>query len=253
MATIRTWADFFTQPAGQTVLAWEAAAYGAVVRNKLGDRAIQLGLEPIDTLSASPITHRVLVTDNIVAQGAHDLRVPLVAEEWALPLANECADLVVWPHGFDRNRENFRDVLAEIERILEPNGLLVTTLFNTTGCWCLRSKVLHTRSILPDHAACVPMNTAKLALMESKLAIEGGCFGVYGINPHCYETAKDDRLPTWVDKAGDRWWPSLSNVILLVARKKTHGMTLVGKVAFNKSTAKTAATALAQKHADKPL
>ena len=30
-------------------------------------------------------------------------------------------------------------------------------------------------------------------------------------------------------------------------------MTLVGKVAFNKSTAKTAATALAQKHADKPL
>ena len=220
MATIRTWADFFTQPAGQTVLAWEAAAYGAVVRNKLGDRAIQLGLEPIDTLSASPITHRVLVTDNIVAQGAHDLRVPLVAEEWALPLANECADLVVWPHGFDRNRENFRDVLAEIERILEPNGLLVTTLFNTTGCWCLRSKVLHTRSILPDHAACVPMNTAKLALMESKLAIEGGCFGVYGINPHCYETAKDDRLPTWVDKAGDRWWPSLSNVILLVARRK---------------------------------
>ena len=51
------------------------------------------------------------------------------------------------------------------------------------------------------------------------------------------------RLPSWIDKAGDRWWPTLSNVILLSARKVDASATLVGKVNFAAQKSGKAVTA----------
>ena len=68
----------------------------------------------------------------------------------------------------------------------------------------------------------------KALVSRAGLTVEGGFYGVYGTT----EGGKTGLLPSKLDLAGNRWWPTLSNVVLLTARKKVQGMTFVGRAAF---------------------
>ena len=58
-------------------------------------------------------------------------------------------------------------------------------------------------------------------------------------------------LPTGLDLAGNRWWPTLSNVVILTARKKVSGMTLVGRAAFSKSAVAASVNPAVQQNASR--
>ena len=131
--------------------------------------------------------------------------------------------------------------------MLAPNGLFVTTFFNSIGSWKLRELFLRSSHILPEHSAAVSMSAIKSATVHAGFRLEGGNFGVYAVDRSAKpEAGPSPRLPSWIDKAGDRWWPTLSNVVLLSARKVTSGMTLVGKVNFAAAKAPARAHAAVQ-------
>lgn len=243
MARIVDWETFFASAAGCTVAAWERGAYARFVSQKLGARALQIGLAKLDPLEKSPIAHRIALTEEVEAIADEDLRVQVLGDPWALPFENECCDIVALPHGFDLHPEKIDAVLAEVTRVLAPNGIFVTTFFNSLGSWKLREKLFGASHVLPEHSAVLSMTAVKGAIARTGcLRLEGGNFGVYAIDHSAHSrTTPSPRLPSWIDKAGDRWWPTLSNVVLLSARKTVAGMTLVGKVTFAKN--KTAANA----------
>ena len=248
MARSLDWDSFVATAAGRTVRVWEEDAFARFVSGVRGDRALQLGLTQFDPLAASPIVHRIAASEHVVAQGKDDLRVRLVCRPEALPLQSESCDLVVWPHGPDCCAEHFGAALAEVERVLAPNGVLVVTFFNSLGSWKLREKLFAASHVLPDGAAQLSLTAVKQALRAASLSIEGGNFGVYAVNEKAEPTA-GVRLPTWIDKAGDRWWPTLSNVVLLSARKQTTQMKMVGKINFAPTRSLAASGAVAHKEA----
>lgn len=243
MARIVDWETFFASAAGRTVAAWERGAYARFVAAKLGDRALQIGLAAdLDPLEKSPIAHRIALSEEVVAIAPDDLRLQVLGLPWSMPFENECCDVVALPHGFDQHPDKIDAMLEEIYRVLAPNGLFVTTFFNSIGSWKLREFFPRASHILPEHSASASMSAIKGAMAHAGFRLEGGNFGVYAIDRSARpEAGSTPRLPSWIDKAGDRWWPTLSNVVLLSARKVTSGMTLVGKVNF--STAKAPARA----------
>ena len=95
------WLQFLGTAHGVTVLNWERAAYARSVKTVTGSRAVQIGRPELDALSGSSIGHRILVTPEVCRLSDDDWREPVAALPEALPLAAECADLVVWPHGPD--------------------------------------------------------------------------------------------------------------------------------------------------------
>ncbi|MGN1208925.1 MAG: class I SAM-dependent methyltransferase [Duodenibacillus sp.] len=248
MARSLDWDSFVATAAGRTVRAWEEDAFARFVSGVRGDRALQLGLTYFNPLAMSPIVHRIAASEHVVAQAENDLRVRLVCRPEALPLESESCDLVVWPHGPDVCAEHFSQVLAEVERVLAPNGVLVLTLFNSLGSWKLREKFFATSHVLPDGAAQVSLVAVKAALKATTLTLEGGNFGVYAVNTQAAPSA-GVRLPTWIDKAGDRWWPTLANVVLLSARKQTTQMKMVGKINFAPTRSLATSGAVAHKEA----
>lgn len=239
-----SWESFLDSAAGRTVLAWEQGACSRFLANKHGDRALQIGLGALNPFAASLITHRILLDEIPCPEyGKDDFRVRLVAEDDRLPLENECCDVVVLAHAIDRHPEKLSSIMAEAARVLAPNGLLLTLFFNPMGMWAMREKFFKSRKILPNKAAGVPIRVVKAALAKTGLTLEGGNFGVYAVN--ATQDGSTVRLPSWIDKAGDRWWPTLSNVIVLSARKVDVKANLVGKVNFSATkSAKPASAAI---------
>ena len=174
------WLQFLGTAHGVTVLNWERAAYARSVKTVTGSRAVQIGRPELDALSGSSIGHRILVTPEVCRLSDDDWREPVAALPEALPLAAECADLVVWPHGPDDTASEAKAVLAEITRVLAPNGVLVLTFFNASGFWALRQKLFCTSPRLPTDTRASTVAGVKALLAAAGLTVEGGFYGVYG-------------------------------------------------------------------------
>ena len=94
-----------------------------------------------------------------------------------------------------------------------------------------------------------------IILAAAGLTVEGGFYGVYGTASQKERTETTEKasnlLPTGLDLAGNRWWPTLSNVVILTARKKVSGMTLVGRAAFSKSAVAASVNPAVQQNASR--
>ena len=247
MADTVTWINFLTTRAGQTVSAWERAVFARLNRSVQGLRAVQIGAAAIDAFEQSSISHRILIEDKALRLEENDLRHLVLASPHALPIESESIDYVVLPHALDKNNIDTKALLDEVMRILAPNGIVATTFFNANGSWCWLEKFFLSTP-LPSDARAISVASARTDLSLAGFSIEGGHFGVYGVGrqtsvPHAL-------LPTWMDKAGDRWWPTMGNVAFLYARKRVNSMTLVGKSAFRKVRLPMGSSVLAHKQAE---
>lgn len=109
-----SWENFLGSAAGRTVLAWEEGACARFLAGKTGDRALQIGLGALNPFEASPITHRILIDEFVCPKtGEKDFRDRVIAHPAALPLSQECCDVVVLAHAPDRYPEQFQEMLAE--------------------------------------------------------------------------------------------------------------------------------------------
>ncbi|MFN9480096.1 MAG: class I SAM-dependent methyltransferase [Betaproteobacteria bacterium] len=221
-------AEFLQSPPGRYVLAWEQQQLNAVVADIFGYHALQLGLPEIDALRESRMKLRFCAADRLLdpAQRNGHAQVAVINRYEELPFASGSIDLVVMPHVLEFADEPHQ-VLREVERVLVPEGQVVITGFNPASLWGLRQ--LGTRL---GAAAFLPRDGQFIALPRIKDWLKLLSFETHRGRFGCYVpwTRSEKWLARWsfMEKAGDRWWPVLGSVYLVTAVKRVRGMRLVG-------------------------
>lgn len=220
--------QWLATPPGCYLLAWEQAQLDRVVADMFGFHALQLGLLEIDGLRNNRMPHRWIASDD-----ARDRpRVAVVTHADALPFPERSLDLVVLPHTLELAADAHQ-ALAEVERVLMPDGRVVILGFNAASLWGLRQRLGRLRQrfggkaplFLPRPGEFIGYWRLRDWLRLLSFEVEGGRFGAY--RPAIVNERWLERF-AWMDRVGDRWWPVLGAVYMVVAVKRVRGMRLVG-------------------------
>jgi SAM-dependent methyltransferase len=218
--------DWLQTPAGSYLREWESRQFDRVIADIFGYHALQLGMSSISALQSSRIRH-CWVSEN---QATSVTTPSLLAEDVALPFADQSLDLVVMPHTLEFSRDP-HSCLREVERVLVADGRVVICGFNPLSLWGLRQQRANFYARFGWKDYFLPSQTDFIAYWRLRdwlrllsFDIEGGCFGAY--RPSVHSDKWLERF-AWMDKAGDRWWPILGSVYFLVAIKRVRGMHLI--------------------------
>jgi SAM-dependent methyltransferase len=253
-------------PPGRYLLEWEQRQLDGSVADVFGFHALQLGLPEVDALRANRMPHRWLATDDALprppvppldaADGPPAARAAVVlhCDFDALPFPNQSLDLVVLPHALELARDA-HEALREVERVLMPEGRVVIVGFNPTSLWGLRRRVGHWRwrmsfgrgrpPFMPDTGPAIGYWRLRDWLRLLSFDIEGGRFG--GWRPPIASQRWLSRF-AWMDAAGERWWPVLGAVYLLVAVKRVRGMRVIGLARNDRKKVPAAPAVVTNRH-----
>ncbi len=233
---------------GRYLLAWEQAQLDRVVVNLFGFHALQLGLPELDALRGNRMPHRWQASNGSPSPRAVALR----CDTDALPFAERSLDLVVLPHTLELARDPHL-ALAEVERVLMPEGRVVILGFNPASLWGLRQRCGRLRQrlggggalFLPQPGEFIGYGRLRDWLRLLSFEVEGGRFGGYRL-----PLASEGWLArmAWLDRIGDGWWPVFGAVYMLVAVKRVRGMRLVGLVRRERAKAQAAPAVVANQH-----
>lgn len=240
--------QWLTTPAGQYLLRWEQDRLDHAVADIFGFHALQVGLPEMDGLRANRMPHRWVATDDLVVPELLPVPEPsdslistqalpmlstLHCDPEALPFPVQSLDLVLLPHTLERAVDPHL-ALAEVARVLRPEGRVVIVGLNPTSAWALRQRVGHMRQgmglkrsplFLPPEGEFIGYWRARDWLRLLGFEIEHGQFGCWRLpvqSPTWLE-----RL-AWMDRLGEHWWPVLGASYIMVAVKRVPGMRLVG-------------------------
>jgi SAM-dependent methyltransferase len=244
-------AGWLATPPGQYLLAWEQAQLDRVVADLFGFHALQLDIEELDALRTNRMPHRWLAAGGAGVSRA----VSLHCDTDALPFPERSRDLVVLP----QTRELARDphlTLAEVERVLVPEGRVVILGFNPASLWGLRQRCGRLRQrlggngplFLPRPGDFIGYWRLRDWLRLLSFEVEGGRFG--GYRPPLRSERWLARY-AWMDHTGDRWWPVLGAIYMLVAVKRMRGMRLVGLAPRERAKTQAAPAVVANRHSHK--
>lgn len=215
---------------GAYVQAWEQARLDALTADIFGFNAVQVGLPQVNALQANRMPNRWVSSTHIphatLAQDGG--RIVVVHDVAELPFASQSLDLVVLPHVLEFAREPHQ-VLREIERVLIPEGQVIICGFNPASLWGLRQMTGRATGshFLPQNGDFIHLPRLKDWLKLLNMEVNRGHFGCYA--PPCRTDKWLNRF-SFMEKAGDRWWPYFGAVYIVQAIKRVHGMRLVGPV-----------------------
>jgi SAM-dependent methyltransferase len=235
--------SWLKSPAGRYLLDWEQQRIDLEVADLFGFHALQVGLPQVDALRANRMPHRwvasptpggefdaLMDADDIAARA----RVSLCCEPEALPFDAQSLDLVVLPHTLELANDPHQ-ALAEVERVLRPEGRVLIVGFNPASLWALRQHAGRLRRgtrrdaglplFMPRDGEFIGYRRLRDWLRLLSFEVEGGRFGCYRLPFR--SQAWLDRV-AWMDPWGDRWWPVFGAVYCCVAVKRVRGMRLVG-------------------------
>jgi SAM-dependent methyltransferase len=210
----RSAAEWFSTPLGRYLLARELPYFDRIVADIFGYNAFQLGLPQLDLLRSSRITLRM----RLDPQGPAELR----GDFRDLPIASNSVDLVVLPHVLEFS-DNPHQILREVARVLLPEAQVVISCFNPWSLWGFR-RLLHRDGHYPWHGRFLNLPRLKDWCALLGLEINGGEMGCYV--PPC-TTEKWLKRFSFMDAAGDRWWPIAGGVYFLQAVKRVRGLHLI--------------------------
>lgn len=185
---------------GRYILRNEQALFSANTLRIFGYYALQLGFNNINFLEENKISNKYVMGKNILGQFE------------TLPIASSSVDLIVCPHILDFS-PNYKNILAECYRALIPNGKLLISGFNRISLFTLLGR---NEKILKD-ADIVSLGTLKQELKNLQFSIKYGNFFCYA--PPVKDNQTLNKL-NWLEKVGNRWFPSLSSSYFLVVEKK---------------------------------
>lgn len=211
---LRRW---FDSPLGRSLQAHEAHQLRAVLPNLYGTVAAQLGhIGKLDLMDSCVAPMRILLGDHGETGGC---RVRSIPEE--LPLDTKSTDVVLLPHTLDFCNDPHQ-VLREVSRVLRPEGHVVILGFNPVSLWGFRRLVAHRPRTAPWCGKFFRLSRIKdwLALLEFETT--HGSMLYY--RPPLRNEGFMQRLH-FLDKMGDRWWPMMAAVYLVVAKKRVVGVT----------------------------
>ena len=206
---------WLSTPLGSHLLETELRYFDQELADVFGFNALQLGLPEFDFLRANRMPHRwVTGTDGPVG---------LQSDPCALPIQSAVADLVVLPHALEFS-SNPHQVLREVSRILMPEGHVVLSGFNPWSLWGVRRLANHGNGVYPWRGQFINLPRIKdwMALLGFELAGGRMC---------CYAppltTEKWFRRFSFMEEAGDRWWPFAGGIYFLHGIKRVPGMRII--------------------------
>lgn len=234
-------------PPGRYLAAWEQHHFDHAVADIFGFCALQLGLPELEALRANRMPCRWLAHEDALIPPAVDVppgdeslviqplarRLALNCLPEALPFADQSLDLVVLPHTLEQCTDPHQ-ALAEVVRVLRPEGRLVLSGFNPASLWgaCEIGAGWRERFHAADGPRFLPPSEELLSprrvrdwlrLLNCDIELEKmGCY-----RPPLRSERWLARW-SWLDGVGSRWWPPLGAAYLMVAVKRVRGMRLVG-------------------------
>jgi SAM-dependent methyltransferase len=261
------WPAWTDSPPGRYVLDWEQTQLDRVVSDVFGYHALQLGLPQLDALRENRMPCRGLVLDAAsgasapytyprgASRHAGNGAVPLSAAPsfspagaanppapagrsavWCdlldLPFEAQSVDLIVMPHTLEFTSDPHR-LLREAERVLMPEGQLIILGFNSLSLWGARQSVgkMTGRPFVPAAVDLIAFTRLKDWIKLLGFDLERGRFGCY--RPPLGSDQWLSRY-SFMEAAGDRWWPIFGATYMIKAIKRVPGMRLVGPLKMKK-------------------
>ncbi len=211
---LRTW---FDSPLGRSLQAIETNQLRSILPKLYGTVMLQLGsVGKMGMMDSSPAPTCVVLdlphqNNSTTVQGLPE----------ALPFETRSVDVLLLPHTLDF-AEDPHQVLREVDRVLVPEGHVVVLGFNPLSLWGVRRLLSRRRGRVPWCGNFLGLARIKdwLALLEYELT--GGHMLYY--RPPLQNEGLMDRL-YFLDKVGDRWWPMMAAVYVVVAKKRVFGVT----------------------------
>lgn len=232
--TAQSLEEWFSTALGQYVLKRELAYFDHAVADVFGFNAVQLGLAGCDFLRACRIPLRFTAGVEPEAGLRTDLR--------HLPLATASIDLAVLPHVLEFS-DHPHQILREVERVLLPEGQVIVSGFNPLSMWGARQGLARRSQEFPWCGSFIALSRLKDWLALLGFEVIGGGFNCYA--PPVSSEKWLSRF-TFLEKAGDRWWPISGGVYFLRAVKRVIGMRVI-KPGWNARAAKKSLAPVAQR------
>lgn len=207
--------DWLQTPRGHYVLAWELRKFDLIVADLFGFHAIQIGVPSQDFLRNNRIPFRF----RYAPQGAVDV----IGESTELPFATQSVDLVALPHVLEFCDQPHQ-LLREVERVLVPEGNVVISGFNPFSMWGLRRSLAGNLGELPWVGQYLSIPRLKDWLSLLGFEMRTGAFGCYAPP---VESEAWLRRWSFMEAAGDRWWPFAGGTYIVQAVKRVEGMRLI--------------------------
>ncbi len=228
------------QPVASRLLAWEQAQADALLADVFGYHAVQLGWPELQALRHNrmphrwqagaefewPLAHKVLTACDVNQSllpplPQSDEQAPCGPDVWldsrAWPWQADSLDLVVLPHTLERSADPHA-CLREVERVLIPEGQVLITGLNPMSLWGWSPQRGGARRV---GGAAVQQLIAYRRLRDwlRLLGFEVQVSRFGGWAPALSSERWMRRLG-WMERAGERWWPILGGVYLLMATKR---------------------------------
>lgn len=214
--------QWFEESFAQSVLAHETACLDVLLPPLRGHHALQLNtLGYGRLLSASRISARCCISDEASYPRELSNARLVYAQAEQLPFAAESFDLVLLPHVLEFTAQPHA-VLRELERVLVVGGHVILLGFNPLSLWGLW-RVFKSHSKMPPW--CGRFRSSKrikdwFALLELQvLQQQQICF-----TPPFRHPALQRNSAGW-ESLGQRFWPALGGVYVLVAQKRRMPLT----------------------------
>ncbi|MDO8705811.1 MAG: methyltransferase domain-containing protein [Sulfuricaulis sp.] len=208
--------EWFDSPLGRSLQGLEAHHLRAVLPNLYGTVAAQLGrIGELKLMDACIAPTRILLDRHAGPDACAVCGLPE-----ALPLETKSADVLILPHTLDFCQDPHQ-VLREVGRVLRPEGHVVILGFNPMSLWGFRRLIARRPRAAPWCG-----NFFRLARVKDWLALldfetTHGTMLYY--RPPLRNEGFMHRLH-FLDKMGDRWWPMMAGVYLVVAKKRVVGV-----------------------------
>src|SRR3990167_7897143 len=209
--------EWFDSPLGRTLQVQEAQHLRAVLPNLYGTVAAQLGqIGQLDLMDACIPPTRILLDHHAGPDGC-----VVRGQPEALPLDTKSADVLILPHTLDFC-DDPHQVLREVSRVLRPEGHVVILGFNPMSLWGFRRLIARRPRVAPWCGKFFHLSRIKdwLALLDFETT--HGTMLYY--RPPLRNEGFMQRLH-FLDKMGDRWWPMMAGIYLVVAKKRVVGVT----------------------------
>lgn len=203
-------------PRGRRLLALEERELRRVLPDLFGRHVLQVGSwgRGEQLMASSEMLHRAVIGT------VPDLGAQALAAPENLPIAERSVDAVVLPHTLEFSRSPY-PVLREVNRVLNERGRLVILGFSPWSLWSLRQWLGLRYRAFPAGARFV--GVGRLVDWLDLLDFEVCELRRYGVGFPWGRPASDPG-----DGIG-HWFRGFSEAYLLVAKKRTIPMTLVGR------------------------
>ena len=221
----RQFPDWAVTPLGQSVLSEERTALRNFLPAMRGTVAVQVGSNG-DTpyLDTCHFPHRFILSFNSSDPVVDDADFQYISSyPNVLPFESNSVDLCLLPHALDFSPAP-HELLREVDRVLVSGGHAVVLGFNPYSMWGIRKLFSAHGTQAPWNGQFISMRRMRDWLRLLDFDINAGTMLYY--RPPVSSKSMQARL-SFLDSAGNRWWPMLAAVHLLVAQKNEAGMTVI--------------------------